>query len=223
MGQVVPLRRGRRAIQTVGTPEEAVGALALMLGWNGGVLPMHVDDGQTRPKVHHRRCGRGATDWLLGGVRRFDGRQSLDVAVGLPETRPNVLGPSWSTVLWAWVSGKDQVWRAGQFRPLPSMVLRIDGGSKRLLLWFLHEAVPYPSVEPANRKIAYALRATQKWSKPELLRVPLPGTFVRVGRSRPAAVLVTRLEDRTWTRSQVVGRLKEPPSPDAWRDRRKAR
>jgi hypothetical protein len=93
------------------------------------------------------------------------------------------------------------------------MVLRMGKSCRRLLLWGLEENVAHASVMAANKRIAYALRAPQKWSEPEKLRIPLPATFLRVGRKRPAPVLVTRMGEEMFTRVAVAGRLSDPPPP----------
>ena len=117
-------------------------------------------------------------------------------------------------MLWVWVESKDQARRAGKrFKPLPTLVLKMGKSCRRLLIWGLEEEVPYVSVVAANKRIAYALRAPQKYAEPEKLRIPLPATFLRAGRVRPSPVLVTRVGEETFTRAQVTGRLRDPP-PD---------
>ncbi len=96
------------------------------------------------------------------------------------------------------------------------MALQEGSSSRRLLLWALEESVDFFSIEEANRRIAYHLRAVQKHGDPDALRVPAPGTFLRVGRSRPVPVVVSRLEPDFYTVAGVAGRLKEPPPKDAW-------
>lgn len=210
----------RASCMPVATAEEGLQALATMLGWNGGVLPFWSDDGTSRPSRRYLPCADDLYRRLDAARMLHDGRHSREVTLGLPEVRESSF--PFSTVLWCWVQGKDQVWRAAtQFQPAPSMVLRIDGSTRRLLLWWLKEPLDYPAIEPANRKIAYALHATQKLGCPRELRIPLPGAFVRVGRSRPAAVIVTRLDGRAFTRREIVSDLKDPPSKDAWREKRR--
>ena len=152
----------------------------------------------------------GAT--LAGRTERWDRVQSRQVEIGLPQSRG--LGPSYSTVLWAWVESRDSVKRAVRRRPAPTMVLRMGTSCRRLLIWALRETVPSISVEAANRRLSYALHAPYIYADPEKLRIPLPGTFLRVGRKRPVPVLTTLADtDRVYWRKDVVGRLKDPPRP----------
>jgi hypothetical protein len=112
------------------------------------------------------------------------------------------------------VESKDSLQRAWRrFRPSPAVVLAIGSSCRRLCIWPLTEILPSILVETANKRIAYALHAPQKYAEPAALRIPLPGTFLRVGRKRPVAVVPTRLELDTWRREQLVGRLKDPPRP----------
>lgn len=186
-------------------------------------MPVWIDDGKRRPWPSYFPCEPCGELWrrLQAALELHDHRHSRDVELALPEPKPEALGAAWSTILWCWVEGKDQVWRAGtQFSPAPTMVLRIGEGSKRLLLWWLKEPIAHGEIEPANRKIAYALHAKQKLGHPGELRIPLPGSLIRVDRARPASVVVTRLTDDTYTCRRIVGQLREPPDRDAWRERR---
>jgi hypothetical protein len=196
-------------------PAVACEALGLTLGWAGGEMPVFVD-GRPLPSFK-LPCPVGGDLWRR--AHALDERASAQVEVGLPQQGAYVGS---STVLWVWVSGRDQVFRASRFRPAPSIVLRFGAGSERLLLWPLREPAAWVSAGPANERIAYAVHAPRTRCVPERLRVPVPGTFVRVGRARPAPVLVTRLEPDDFTLGQVAGGLKAPPSRDAWRERRSA-
>lgn len=190
--------------------EETLDALLHLVafpGSVGGVTPLYVD-GSSHPAAHPPA---GSLTSLVACVRRYAGHQ---VELGLPEVCARSGGPGVCAVLWAWVESPEQAQRAGRrFKPLPSMVLRMGGSCRRLLLWWLKEPVAYVSVVPANKRIAYALGAPQKWSEPESLRIPLPGSCLTVGRKRPCPVVVTRMIDHTNTLAQVAGRLREPPAP----------
>jgi hypothetical protein len=109
--------------------------------------------------------------------------------------------------------------RARRFRPVPSIVLRFGGSSDRLLLWGLDEPVSVFELAARNERLSYALRAPRTRCDAGGLRVPLPGTFLRLGRQRPAPVLVTRMDAASYSLAEVSGRLKDPPSRDAWRER----
>lgn len=191
---------------------EAVRLLAFLTGWGGGVAPVYRDGSAVASGyMDCSQPSETATDLLRRIVR---GRDNAQLELGLPERQRGIGGPGECTVLWCWVESKDQARRAGKrFKPLPTMVLRMGSSCRRLLLWGLEEKVAYASVVAANKRIAYALRAPQKWSEPEKLRIPLPATFLRVGRKRPAPVFVTRMGEEMFTRVAVAGRLRDPP-PD---------
>lgn len=188
------------------TVEEQVAFLAWMVGWPEERV------GMTGQRSWRSVSIAGGGNRVLRIAKLLDER-GLEAFIGLSSEGS-------APVLWCWVEGSDQVWRAGRFRPMPSVVLRMGKGSRRLLLWGLQESVGFQQVAPANRRIAYALHASQKYAEPEMLRVPLPGSFLREGRKKPVPVLMTRLEVESFTREQVVGRLRDPPPKDRWRERR---
>lgn len=194
-------------------PAEAVGYLAFMLGWAGGDLPVFVDGG-VAPAFWLPSRGLGAELWRR--AQALDERRSVQVEVGLPS------GAGGATVLWAWCSSRDSTWRASRFQPAPSLVLRFGAGAKRLALWSLRELVPLHLVETHNERLSYVLRAPRTRCASHKLRIPLPGTFVRVGRSRPAPVMVTRMVLTDYTRTQVTSQLRDAPAKDAWRHRKTA-
>jgi hypothetical protein len=185
--------------------------LALLALWGGGVAPLYRDASPLPfawldcSKLDH------AAEGLLRRAARA--REGYQLEMGLPEASQGNGGPGACTILWCWAESRDQVRRAARFRPLPSLVLRMGKSCRRLLIWGLSENVAYVSGVPANRRLAYALHAPQKWAQPEKLRVPLPGTFLRADRKRPCPVEVTRVDDAVFTRSEIVGRLRDPP-PD---------
>lgn len=190
--------------------EETLDALLHLVafpGSVGGVTPLYVD-GSPNPAAH---LPAGALGPLAARMRRYAGHQ---MELGLPEVCARSGGPGVCAVLWAWVESREQAQRAGRrFKPLPSMVLRMGGSCRRLLLWWLKEPAVYVSVVAANKRIAYALGAPQKYAEPERLRIPLPGSCLTVGRKRPCPVVVTRRTDLVYTLAQVAGRLREPPAP----------
>lgn len=199
-------------------PEEACKQLAWTLAYQReGELPVFVDG---FPNPHRRlRCSDLRTPERVARMAYLlDLHESREVAVGLPHVAEFVYS---STVLWAWVAGGDQEARAARFRPLPSIVLKVGGSSERLLLWVLRNPVNAADAERFNVRISYALRAPRTRSRPEALRVPMVGTFMRVGRRVPAPILVTRWQPDTdlLEAQQIAGRLREPPPADAWRER----
>lgn len=201
-------------------PEESCKQLAWTLSYEReGELPVYIDG---LPNALHRlRCKDARTpDRVARMAYTLDLHENKEVAIGLPRVAEFVYR---STVLWAWVVGGDQEARAGRFRPLPNIVLKVGSvGSERLLIWVLREPINGSDAERFNARISYALHGARTRSKPEALRVPMPGTFMRVDRRKPAPILVTRWEPETgMLEAGAIGnRLREPPSPDAWRERR---
>lgn len=218
------LRRGHEpSVQVSSVPavsphaatfRQALRALDLILGWHHGAMPIDYGQRELTGRTWHR-CGD--PDGLVRLVEHFDCEHSDEVQLRLPEARPGA-GPCGATALWAVVSGKAQCERAFRFRPLPSVVLRA-GGSRRVLLWPLRRWADYFEVEDLNKRIAYRLGAKQCDGLPEALRIPAPGTCLRVGRSRPIPVVVSRLEAVAFMPEQVAGRLRKPPEVDQskWR------
>jgi hypothetical protein len=195
-------------------PRDCTIFLAFLVAYAGGALPVYLD-GEPRPRFYVEGSPAQIGVELARRAELLDHVRSLQVEIGLPETKRHNQGAAFSTVLWAWAESKDSAWRAtsGAIKP-PTMVLKMGSSARRLLLWGLREPLVYVSIEPANKRLAYAIRAPQKYATLEKLRIPLPGTFLRVGRKRPAPVVVTRMDDDAfYTREQLVGRLKDPPPP----------
>jgi hypothetical protein len=193
------------------TFQEALRALDLLMGWR-------VPWASWMP-VEGRREGRTALWWhktgdgrvLAESVQRCDELYSDEIVLRLPEPVRFNGGPVGASILWCRIEGTDQLKRARAFRPLPTMVIQEGSSSRRLLIWALREWADYFLVEQMNKRIAYRLRAVQKWGRPERLEVPCPGTCLRVGRSRPIPVVVGRLTTDVYTAKAVAGRLREPP------------
>lgn len=191
---------------------KATRLLAFFVGWGGGLMPVYRDGAMTPIAYIDCLHPSGAAVRMMRRATR--GRGSCQLEVGLPEPKRRGGGPAACSVLWVWVESREQAVLAHRrFRPLPSLVLKMGKSCRRLLIWGLEESVPYVLVVAANKRIAYALRAPQKYAEPERFRAPLPGTFLRVGRRQPAPVLVTRVSEDMWMRQQIVGHLRDPP-PD---------
>ena len=114
---------------------EALHALEFWTGWHRDTIPLWVDG--------HR-----------GEVRRLPRNlpASRELATSLD-------GCAAASVLWCWVVGKRQLEAARRFRPSPSYVLAVGKTTERFLLWPLEEPVLDLTVEAANKRISYALRA----------------------------------------------------------------
>lgn len=214
-GALLPLRvEPRPALDLDEAAREAIDALLFLIGWHGGGnMPVFLD-GAPNYTVTLPAHAPDATATLLARLQRWAGRQ---VELGIPSGADQ-------TVLWAWLEKpKSIMWaerhfkrvaRGGRGIPPPTLALRMGERScRRLLLWALDEPTHSAIAVPANKRIAYALSAPQKYAEAWQLRIPVPGTALRAGRKVPIPVIPTRVTADTYTRQQVAGHLKEPPRP----------
>lgn len=126
-------------------------------------------------------------------------------------------GPS--SVLWARVEGSDQAQRLQRFQPRPTIVLREGSSSRATALWALHTALPLDWTQRGCERLAYALRSLRKHADPDGFWLPVPGCCLRDGRTRPVPVVTVEYTDLIYRPREVVGRLKDPPARDAWKER----
>jgi hypothetical protein len=196
--------------------DEALSAYMLMTAWWGGWVPVSL--GSWRHGEYAWR--QGPVGDLPGLVRDLENRHDDDVLLGLPMTRPNAGGVAKTSVLWAVVEGKEQLAWARKFKPLPSLVLQVGGGSRRIMFWWLEQTVVWADAVRLNRKLAYKFGAVQKFGDPDLLWVNAPGTSAREGRARPAPVRVARLSTASYGVKVFEAHrgLKEPPALDWTRE-----
>lgn len=170
---------------------------------------------------HTEHCWRrGPRDDLAGLIRWLDEQYSDEIRLGVPQERIDNGGVGRCSMLWAHVTGHDQLDRAQRFRPRPTLVIAEGTSTARWLIWWLDKPMNYFDVVAANRKVAYALHARQKDGDPDMAWIPAPGSCLRDGRSRPAPVRVSRLTTASFELPAVVGRLREPPDRFAWMDAR---
>lgn len=184
-------------------PSEAIAQIVFAMSYAGGELPIFLDQ-SAAPSMRLRRPN--IAERLYERAQRLDLQDSAEVAIGLPATAT-------ISILWASLETADSVKRASRFKPLPSIALRFGKGCRRLCIWTLETPMGHASIVAANKRLAYRFSSPQKWANPDALRVPCPGTFLRVGRLRPVPVLVTRLEMESWTLERITGRLRDPPRP----------
>jgi hypothetical protein len=198
------------------TAANAITEIAFALGYHGGELPVFIDGARDPAQLLDCEQRTQVGERLARIAAAVDLERSGEVAIGLPTVKGYVQN---STVLWCWVKSGEQVKRAASFKPVPSIVLKVGAQSnERLLLWVLRKPLTCSLVEPYNAKIAYCLHAPRTRCHPEQLRVPLPGTFMRIGRSVPQPILVTRLDFAVGHEAtKVIHGLKDPPPRDAWK------
>jgi hypothetical protein len=161
---------------------------------------------------------RGPHDDLATLIRSLDENADDTIELGMPRERipgrPEEDGVGRASVLWARVTGNEQLARARRFRPLPSMVLQEGTSTRRWLVWALEQPINYFDVVERNRRLAYCFGARQKDGDPDVAWLPAPGTCVRTG-ARPVPVRVTRLTTASYLPA-ITDRLREPPAKDAW-------
>lgn len=209
---------------------EALAWLDFFTGWAPGQtwMPLTIwSPGQQFARVEHHHVGQPGTtrprryssrqilqDW----IRHLDLEQNAQVHLGLPRQIPDGGAATTTTVLWTTVTGAEQNRRLSWLPLEPDLVIREGNSSRRTCLWALQEPMRWTGVHRANRRIAYRLGAVQKTGEPERLEIPAPGTCLRRDRTRPVPVVVERLVWAVHPWQQLIGRLKDAPDADAWRN-----
>lgn len=191
---------------------EVLEAIVFHLGFDASFMPVYVDTRPT-PREWIKGTPMEMAAKLHQRSQHLDFDRSREVSIGIPQAKRAETDGGQYTALWCWLKTKDSAARAARWRYPPTFVLRIGAAANRLAVWALRNPEPGILIESANKKLAYFLRGPQKYALPSALRVPVPGTFIRIGRVTPAPVLVTRLSLRNYTRSELTGRLRDPPRP----------
>jgi hypothetical protein len=200
--------------------DEAVEAVAFVMGWAGGwaeLTTWHEAEPRVKP-FWVDLSGPGAGGKLARLVRDIDERWSAEIRLSLPRRRLHFGTVSFAGCLWAMTEGTDQTQRLERFRPEPTLVLREGSSSRRTSLWLINRQLDYPRLLRANRRLAYRLRAVQKAGDPDELRVPMPGACLRKDRARPIPVVMERLDADlgSFTVREMVGKLRDPPEANWW-------
>jgi hypothetical protein len=183
----------------------------------GGWLPVRLGDWTPREVIWRSWAAPREQCDLATIVQRLDEQYADEVLLGIPHSKPFNGGVGKASLLWCRVEGDKQLAAAHRFRPLPGLVLAEGSTSRRWLFWPLDNPAPWSDLKAANRRIAYAMRSTQKHGDPDAAWFPAPGTCLRTDRARPVPVRVSRLKPVSYRVSQVAGGLKEPPAIDWWK------
>lgn len=131
------------------------------------------------------------------------------------------------TALWVRSESKDSYARLRRFSCTPTLVLGEGRSAREVAFW----AVRRPhTVEQARRgvcRLAYHLRCKRGGSRaagdPDSFRFNPPGCFLREGRREPVPVVVRFMDARAvYAPRALYGELRDPPDPDAWKERRNA-
>lgn len=193
---------------------DALNAFQCIAAWSGSFIPITTSAWGPRELMWRR----GPSSDLAETVRYLDEQGDVEVRLGIPHHTITAGGVTNASMLWAYITGDEQLQRARRLRPLPSLVFAEGASNRRWLMWALDRVLSWSEVKDANRRIAYALRAVQKYGDPDAAWIPAVGTCVREGRARPVPVRCARLTTATYTPQQVVGRLKAPPEQTKWWD-----
>lgn len=199
-----------------GPDRRVLEALWLMLAAPGYVnrvawAPEPGDD----PGFHYDFAFEQRAEWVRAAMLGTDVDVRLSAAL---RVRRGFGTCSLSRVLWARVEGKKDAAALRRFRPSPTLVLREGSTSRLVALWELREPLRYAWVLRANKRIAHALFAPKKWTDLEF-DFAAPGSCLRAGRTRPVPVHIESFDPAAMYRPRnIVGRLKEAPDPNAWRE-----
>jgi len=122
-----------------------------------------------------------------------------------------------SSLLWVRTETGKSASRLRTFHPRPHLVIREGSTVRYVAFWALEDPLSGEWLDRANRRIAHHLAAPKKHCG-DGFRFVLPGTILRADRARPLPVELVSYEPGLVTAREVVGRLREAPDPDAWRN-----
>jgi hypothetical protein len=155
-------------------------------------------------------------DRYLGLIEYLSETEEVWVSLA-PRPRPGWGSASRSNVLWCRAESLKQLERLRAMAARPTIVLREGSTVRHLAVWELDAPVGYEQAVRFNKRLAHAIRAPKKYAQPEELFVPV-GACLRDARARPCPIVHAGGSSRVWTAESVVGRLRDAPDPDAWRD-----
>lgn len=207
-------RAGRGHATDVGL---ALHWLDFLLGWPGGFLELRAIHQDGERESIWPRAAIGELAHYVGLIEQLHGE--VECSMLRPRRGWGTSSPA-IPVLWARLDGgKRQANVLRRFRPVPTFVVREGSSTRYVALWALQEPVKgWEEIVRWNKRLAHAIGTAKKHADPDGFFVPLPGTVLRAGRGRPVPVLAARVGIETYTVQQVVGRLRDAPDPDAWRD-----
>jgi hypothetical protein len=116
-------------------------------------------------------------------------------------------------MLWARLERPECVQRLTRFQPSPTLVIREGASARRWAYWALSEPLHGFAVDEANRRLAWALRGRRSAATATTLVL---SPFARLQRGDPFCEFES---DTISSPGRIVGRLSDPPSVNAWRDR----
>lgn len=130
----------------------------------------------------------------------------------VPRTQPDALSWGESHLLWCHLRTAEAEQQLERFRPAPTVVLREGETQQRWALWSLSRPLSGSWVQRGNDRINHWLRGLRRDGNPETL-IPSPfGEGWAVEFEWPAV----------YTPREIVGRLREAPDPNGWKQQRDA-
>ena len=217
-----PVVAGRRAplLKTADASLlQALTWLDFVLGWPGGWLHLLASHpGGERESIWIRTpVGLRGRSELAHYTMLLEG-MNADVECSMLKSQRG-WGTNSVPALHVRVEGKKQADALRRFRPVPTFVIREGSTSRYVAFWMLRAPLTrWADSTRANKRIAHALGATKKHAFSGDFWFPVPGSVLRAGRSRPVPVVVARAGIEAYTVREVVGRLRDAPDPNSWRD-----
>lgn len=171
------------------------------------------------PGYHELRVGH-AQVWIPCHRRRAFTRvlASDDCHVSaVPREDKDALSYGRAHVLWVRLERPDCAERLARVPVSPTLVIREGRSSRRTAFWALSRPISGDWIERANARLASHCQGRRRTGEPTQLVVS-PFTRVTVGRSTPVRVRVEYESDTYATARQVVGRLRDAPDLNAWKE-----
>lgn len=139
--------------------------------------------------------------------------------LAVPRARREVRYAGLSSALWCRVETRQAWERLQRFRPEPTIVLREGSSSRADAIWALDRCLTLDWTVRGCERLSYNLGGVRKHANPDEYLLHPPGSCLRDGRTRPIPVVTAACTDAIYHPKQVVGRLKDAPARDAWRER----
>lgn len=159
------------------------------------------------------------TDRRKFGLARGVGEDAETELFLVPRAKAETRFAGQGSVLWVRVEGVKQMNALLAFRPAPTIIVREGASSRATAVWALGKPLGPDWVLRGSERLAHCLGAARKWCDPDSATLNVPGSCLRDGRVRPVPVVVESCTDMLYSARDVVGRLKEAPDRDAWRER----
>jgi hypothetical protein len=163
-------------------------------------------------RIAHAPC------WIPCAQRRPFARllRMDDVTISLvPRTEHDALSLGAASVLWARLESPACADALARLPVGPTLVVREGGSSRRWALWALSRPLSGAWITQANERLAHALHGRRGAADASAL---FPSPFTRLtGKARPVKVYAEYESDSYTTARQIVGRLRDAPAADGWR------